>query len=366
MRDRAEACRGGLLGLAVGDAMGYTVDDRSWDEIRRDYGPNGLMGYDLVNGYADVTSYTQIAAFTANALLLGITRGQMRGVMGPYVRYIALGLREWARGQRYRAVPEPGYCWLSAHRELCARRCMDTLLLDTLQKEKLGSLEEPVNRYCAPGVLTVAVPVGLFADGVRAGQPEIDRLAAEAVALTHGSPGAFLPAAVLAHLISDTASDGTDGWTDRVKRAMSAVQAQFGREYPQTAELWELLRMATTMAGADRIAPAEAMEQLRCRTGGEVLAGAVYACLVSGGDFDAALITAVNHSGRSAAVGAVTGALLGTQLGEGALPEFYLECLEPAPMLRELASDLARGCPMARDSGLFDDAWDEKYNPRLG
>ena len=73
--------RGCLLGLAVGDAMGYTVDNRSWQEIREDYGPNGLLGYDLVNGYADVTSYTQIAAFTCNGLLFGLTRGQMLGKM---------------------------------------------------------------------------------------------------------------------------------------------------------------------------------------------------------------------------------------------------------------------------------------------
>ena len=39
--------RGCLLGMAVGDAMGYTVDNRSLSEIREDYGPNGLLGYDL-------------------------------------------------------------------------------------------------------------------------------------------------------------------------------------------------------------------------------------------------------------------------------------------------------------------------------
>ena len=71
--------RGCLLGMAVGDAMGYTVDNRSWSEIQEDYGPNGLLGYDLVNGYADVTSNTQLAAFTCNGLLFGLTRGQMTG-----------------------------------------------------------------------------------------------------------------------------------------------------------------------------------------------------------------------------------------------------------------------------------------------
>ena len=67
--------RGCLLGLAVGDAMGSTVDSRSLDEIRENYGPNGLLGYDLMNGYAEVTSYTQLTAFTCTGLLLGLTRG---------------------------------------------------------------------------------------------------------------------------------------------------------------------------------------------------------------------------------------------------------------------------------------------------
>ena len=87
----------------------------------------------------------------------------------------------------------------------------------------------------------------------------------------------------------------------------------------------------------------------------------MYACLVSGDDFDTAMITAVNHSGCSAAVGALTGAILGAKLGQDALPEFYLECLEPAAYLAELADDLAQGCPMDLGSAMFDDDWDRKY-----
>ena len=76
MANLQSAYRGCLLGLAVGDAMGYTVDSRSLQEIREDYGPNGLLGYDLVNGCAAGSSYTQVAAFVSNGLLLGITRGK--------------------------------------------------------------------------------------------------------------------------------------------------------------------------------------------------------------------------------------------------------------------------------------------------
>ena len=93
MGSKSAIYRGCLLGLAVGDAMGYTVDGSTWDQIREDYGPNGLLGYDLVNGYADVTSFTQIAAFACNGLLLGLTRGQMQGTMAPFVRYVGLGIR---------------------------------------------------------------------------------------------------------------------------------------------------------------------------------------------------------------------------------------------------------------------------------
>ena len=49
MENRENAYRGCLLGLAIGDAMGYTVDRKSWEEIKNDYGPNGLLacGEDL-------------------------------------------------------------------------------------------------------------------------------------------------------------------------------------------------------------------------------------------------------------------------------------------------------------------------------
>ena len=352
--------RGALLGMAVGDAMGNTVDNKTLTEICEDYGPNGLLGYDLVNGYADVTSYTQVASFCANGLLLGMTRGQMQGKMAPLVRYVNLALREWSRSQHYSA-PERTFCWLSGQPELKRRHCMDTRMLDALNRPTQGTMEEPTNRSNHPGGLTEAVAVVLAVLQTNFEQPEIDRLAAEAVALTHGDPEAFLSAAVLAHGLSLLLRNPDLTETQILTETMDAVQLQFGREYVQTTHIWELLQMALTLADSDTISPREAMERLRCVTAPEVLAGALYACLTCHGDFDTAIITAVNHSGRSAAVGAVTGALLGAKLGEETLPEFYLDCLEPTETLRELAGDLAQGCPMERTSLLFDGDWDRKY-----
>jgi len=103
------------------------------------------------------------------------------------------------------------------------------------------------------------------------------------------------------------------------------------------------------------------MEKLKCDTGADILAGAIYAALIYERDFDSAMIVAANHSGRSAAVACVAGAILGARCGEEALPEFYMEGLEIATTLMELANDLIQGCPMVRGNRLFDGDWDRKY-----
>lgn len=360
MTGKQGAFRGALLGLAVGDAMGYTVDAKSLAEIREDYGPNGLLGYDLVNGYADVTSYTQLAAFSANGLLLGLTRGRMRMKMAPWVRYIAVAVKEWSRSQHY-CESEKNHCWLSNHPELKRRHCMDTWMLNLLSRENLGTMEEPISRSDYPTALTEVIPVAMLSGITEISQEELNRLGAEAVALTHGDPVAFLSGAALTHAMSQMIRCPELTIAERVQDVIDAIQLQFGREYGQTTKLWELLQLAMMLAKTEEIAQVDAMEQLGCRTAPEVLAGALYACATSHGDFDAAMITAVNHSGRSAAVGAITGALLGLYMGEDALPEFYMECLEPTELLRELADDLLAGCPMDLITSLFDDDWDRKY-----
>jgi len=361
MSREKQAYRGCLLGLAVGDAMGYTVDHKSWDEIRRNYGPNGLLGYDLVNGYAETTSYTQIAAMAANGLLMGTTRGQIQGRMAPFIRYITAALQEWNNCQHTRREPARGYCWISKVPELRRRRCMDTRMLDTLNRGPLGTPEEPVNDYTSTGMITAPVAVGLFFDPQRMQFSEIGRLGAEVIALTHGNPMAFLPGAVLAYTIAGIIQGDGEPLAEQFRLSADAVAAQFGREYPQANAMKALVERTIAAAEKGSENSQEAMELLRCDENARVLVGAMYACLRCGGDFDAAMITAVNHSGCSSAVAAVCGAILGAYMTEDALPEFYMESLECVDVLRVLADDLAQGCPLERSARLFDDDWDRKY-----
>lgn len=361
MDRKITAFRGALLGLAVGDAMGYTVDDRTWRQIQEDYGPGGLQGYDLCNGYADVTSYTQLAAFTCNGLLLALTRGQMLGKMAPLVKYIGLSSREWAASQRPWGRPDRTFCWLLTQPELCRRHCMDTRMLDTLSRENLGSPEEPRNGFSTPGGLTAAVGVGMFNHLAKLPQDELDRLGAESVALTHGSPSAFLAGAALTHMVSLCLKTPDIPLKELVGDTAVSLKDQFGHQYSQCFEICSLLTMALSLAEDPASPPVKAMERLRCDSAGQVLAGAVYAIARSKEAFDDAMIIAVNHSGRSSGVGAVAGALLGARLGEDALPDFYVDCLEPGQILRELADDMYHGCPMEKGSKLFDLDWDRKY-----
>ncbi len=360
MGKKQDIVRGALLGLAVGDAMGYTVNNRSLEQIRADYGPNGLMGYDLVNGYADITSYTQVAAFTANGLLLALTRRQKRGEASA-LRYIAMALSEWSRSQRY-CKPERNYCWLSSVAEAKRRRSMDNRMLDALDRDTLGTIDAPTIRSDHPGALTTAVAIALLQDQLKLDRDELDMLGAQAVALTHGDPEAFICGAVLTHAMTEILIKPDTPAQEVVQNTMDAVQTLFGREYVQTTHVWELLQMAITLANAEDIPQAEAMERLNCRSSAEVLAGVLYTCLTCHGSFDSAVITAVNHSGRSAAVGAITGAILGAMQGQNALPEFYLESLESAAVLTELADDMAQGCPDAIGGFIFDADWERKYS----
>lgn len=361
MRAERKNFRGLLLGLAVGDAMGCTVDRASLQKIREDYGPGGLQGYDLVNGYAEISSYTQLAAFACNGLLLAMTRGQMRGVMAPLVNYIGLSSREWALSQKPWGRPRKTYCWLMLQPEMCRRRCMDTRMLDTLSKPALGTLTEPENTASSGTGLTVALAVGLFRKLIRLPQGELDMLGAEAVALTHGGASAFLTGAAIAHIVSLLVKDTSLPFRNAALDAARAVKEQYGHRYSQAFEVAGQITLAASMAQDRATPPAAVMERLQCENAAQILGGAVYAVLSSGGNLDTALITAVNHSGRSGAVASLVGAFLGLILGESALPEFYIECLEPAETLRELADDMFQGCTMDRSSKLFDLDWDRKY-----
>ena len=353
--------RGCLLGMAVGDAMGAAVEKKTYEEICETYGPAGLLGYDTVNGLAEITSYTQVAAFTINGLLLAVSKGQSQEAMA----YTVMALKEWARLQHLPRDPQRRNCWLSNVSAFRRRRSMDPRTLDALTRDVLGTPKRPANQAEGPGSLTAAVAMGLYFHPERMQFHEIGVLGAQAVALTHGEPMAFLSGSVLAYVIAAVLNDPEGDLESHFRLAAQTVADQFGKEFPQALRLQKTLLEAIARAKDPDASHVKVMEAIGCTSCAQVLAGAMYAVLAGRGDFDSSAIIAVNHSGKSAAVAAVVGAILGAQLGEDSLPEFYLECLEVARTLPELASDLWQCYDKPGAKRLFDVEWDRKYTHGL-
>ena len=354
MDKRISICRGCLLGLAVGDAMGYAVDEKTWEEIQADYGPNGLLGYDLVNGQAAASAYTQVAAYAANGLLLGITRGKPE----QYLRYIHLSLREWARAQHFPRDPEKSWCWVAKIPQMRVRKCKDSRMLDALRLETPPTMDRPVNCATSTGSLPAAVVIGLACNGKGFPRDMAAELGAQTVALTHGNTETFLCGSFLAETVASIGENCDLPLQTHYQNAVDTVLAKFGIRYGQAQALADRILDVIHQGEQEFADHRAAMEEFGCDTAEQCVCAAVYATLACGGDFDTAMILAVNHSGRSGAVAALTGGILGAVMGAEALPDFYLECLESAKILETLSSDLALGSPTF---GLFDDDWDQKY-----
>ena len=353
MGNKLDTYRGCLLGLAVGDAMGMPVDDMLWEQIQENYGPHGLLGYDLRSDYAEITSYTQVAAYICNALLLSVSRGKGDKMLD----YVKLGLKEWTRSQQFARDPEGSYCWIAKLPAFRRRHCRDARMLDTLRLAAMGFPEKGPNSYNTPGSLTAAIAVGMFYNPDRLTPPQIGELAAQIISITHGDPTAFLSGAGLSYAIAGILAEPSLPLDQQFQSAISAMRGLFRSKYSEAdtvaAVLSAAIKRAKTAEPMDQV-----MESLQCYSAMNCLAGAIYASIANSEDFDTAMITAVNHSGYSSAVAGVTGAILGAKMGHTALPNFYLESLEPISALCQLADDMVSGTPA---KGIFYDDWDQKY-----
>ena len=338
MERRLSSYTGCLLGLAAGDGLGH--------------------GPERVNGFLSVSSYTQQAAYACCGLLVGMTRGQLTGSMAPPVRYIGMALTEWARYQLWRQTG-PALCWISRSPRLDYRRCVEPEMLDGLAAGELGTMEDHASALSGPGALMTAPAVGLFYDPGRMPRREFRRLGAESAALTHGDPEAFLSAAALSYILSRILFDGETGIEKLTREASGMLRTRFSGEYPQTRELCGRLRELRSLIRRKEWGPEEVLDHIGSGTAARVLTGALYLCMAGPGDFCRSLELATRWDAAGAAV---AGAILGAVHGEEAIPEAWLEELECAGVLRELAGDLFGGCPMMKGSRIFDIEWDEKYN----
>ena len=358
----ADKFRGSLIGGAVGDALGYAVEFMQDSDIFRKYGENGITEYALYNGIAQISDDTQMTLFTATGLLLGTTRGMLRGIMGAYEDYIRYSYKDWYRTQteRYPLPKEYHYSWLVNVPELFSRRAPGNTCMSALASEEYGSVEHPINHSKGCGGVMRVAPIGLYFAEKRIPIEKSDEIGAETAAITHGHELGWLPAAALVHIIRHLVEN--EG--EPVVKAVQDARFTLPVIYPEAKKMDEfqsLLQKAIDLASSE-LDDLDAIRQLgQGWVGDEALAIAVYCAIKHADSFEDAVIAAVNHSGDSDSTGAITGNIMGAALGLGAIPEKYIDTLELREVILGLADDLFNDCKMEEYGDYEDPIWVAKY-----
>lgn len=363
--------RGCLFGGAVGDALGYAVEFIEDYAIFKRYGAEGITEYtlDKVTGKALISDDTQMTLFTANGLLVGDTRGCMRGIQGWPRGYVAMAYQDWLYTQTgsYENRAERGYnqrSWLCDVPELYARRAPGNTCLSALSEAtRAGHVDDYIanpknNSKGCGGVMRIA-PLAL---NYQMAIETLDMEAAQIAAITHGHSLGYMPAAILCHIINRIVFPGEKKMTLReiVVEAKKTAEKLFEGD-KHLKELTDIIDHAIVLSEND----IDDLENIRALGQGwvaeETLAIAIYCSLRYENDFSSGIIAAVNHSGDSDSTGAVTGNILGALIGYDAIEDKWKKDLECADIIIEMADDICHGCQMSEYSSYHDAHWALKY-----
>lgn len=345
-RDRQDAFRGCLLGGALGDALGYTVEFMRLKEIKRKYGPNGIQELECKNGPAIISDDTQMTLFTGAGLLEAKGRGARLNET-QWQNALWDLMKEWYDTQDFKKKVKKRYSWLWEVNELHARRAPGNTCMRALSGQLgPGTLEEPLNNSKGCGGVMRVAPVGLFYPPNQYDRKEILRAGALAAVQTHGHVLGFLPAGMHALIVSGAVYEPEKGLKNIVREALEETVA-FGRELLplniQVSRFRDLIEKAVTLSESEE-KPETALKELgEGWAGDDALADAVYCALRFQDDFHRALTASVNHDGDSDSTGAVAGNILGAYLGyEKIRSAFSTENLELRDVILKMADELYR------------------------
>lgn len=332
-----------LLGGAIGDALGYTVEFMSLDKIKYKFGENGIteLNIDKATGKALISDDTQMTLFTADGMMWAYYSLSSREI-GCYVEGgIYQSYLRWYYTQNKRMPTDNDILWLKlqphekkdsilSYKELFSQRSPGNSCLSALGSGKMGTMEEPINdsKGCG-GVMRVA-PVGLFIHE----EPEFAfKIAAEAAAITHGHPTGYLAAGALATIIAEIINGKSI-----IASTMVAIKVL--KSYHNHEETLNAIEKAIVISNSDEkpeIAIAKLGEGWIAE---EALAIALY-CALKEANFRKSLIMSVNHDGDSDSTGAICGNILGARYGLNVIPQEWKDNLELSSFITDMAGRLS-------------------------
>ncbi len=353
---------GCLIGGAAGDALGYTVEFSTLENIIKRYGPGGIRCYELTCGKAIISDDTQMTLYTANGILTADTLAKRTGTKQPPVVSIWKAYLDWLATQDGDKKHQPGkVTWISDFPDLHSARAPGNTCLQALRSGNMGTVEAPINRSKGCGGVMRVAPIGLFYDRSKMPIEQICDIGASAAAITHGHPLGYISAEVLVHIINGIVyGRHDDGWLsggliETVYDCRNYLMLRYsGNKYAE--RMVDLINNAIYLS-RQHTPPTEAIPQLgEGWVGEEAVAIAIYCALRFSNSFEDAIIAAVNHSGDSDSTGSITGNIMGAYLGEDAIPARFKEPLELRRMIEQIAEDLHQGCPPDNTA-----SWDNRY-----
>lgn len=339
MKERFAAC---MLGGAIGDALGYTVEFMHYHQIQSWFGPTGILEpqTDSKTGMALISDDTQMALFTLDGMIWAYESGLpyvAGGLYPSYLRWLYTQTGNISDPALLERQIHEGEDTILAQKELHFRRAPGSTCLSALRSGKMGAMKDPVNdsKGCG-GVMRVA-PIGLFLYNDPA---HAFRVGAESAAITHGHPTGYLAAGTLAAIIALLVAYKELG-------AACDEASLILRRYAGYEETLRAIDCARTLA-AGSLQTEHAIRKLgEGWVAEEALSIGIYCALKKHG-FKRSLVASVNHDGDSDSTGAICGYILGASGGMRVIPKDWADRLElHAYIVRrsEELSDVRKSAP---------------------
>lgn len=322
IKSRFQGC---MLGMAIGDSLGYQVE---FVQSKKDILAITDGGVKDLTDPALFSDDTQMNICVAHALI--DSEGDHDRFMDSLCRYFLGWYKTQVPGSPDRR--DPGESCLAGCRNLDAGASWETSGVDS--------------KGCGAAMRTA--PIGLYWNEDLLQTIEWGR---DSSIPTHNNPTAMASAAAVSMMALLAVNDVPVGlWAHEIKLPLSGVCCLPGvhdysvvptSEPPKKDEFMDVVSMAAECASR-QMDPWKVMTDDYLGEGWtahSAVASALF-CAMTNPDFEGAVLTAANTVGDSDSIACITGALVGARLGIESIPERWIEKIEAKDALFEVADRL--------------------------
>ena len=324
--ERFEGC---LFGGAIGDAFGAKIEMMSLDKIKALYGKASLKYIPKTGDKYKVTDDTQMTLFTTEGLLKSLLKNNNLNVEPDY-NEIYKSYLNWYKTQTADFADIKDKNGIMSVSSMFERHLPGRTCLEALKSNIMGTLEAPINNSAGNGGIMRIAPVGILYNH----NPELAfKIGVKCAAMTHGNPRAYLPAGFQASLIAELINGKS--LNEAIEKSIKIL-----KEYKHSEYILAKIEQGINLAKTD-LSPLEAINLIgKGNTGDEALSIALYSILKNSAKIKASFTTAINHSGDSDTIGAITGNILGAMNGIKEFPRNWKDNIEYSEWMNRFAKAL--------------------------